>query len=1249
MESPDNSFPVVGIGASAGGLEAVSELIAELPSTTGMAYLLVQHLDPVHESFLTEILAKKAVIAVETATDGATMKPDHLYVIPPNAAMTVADGVLRLRSREGGERPHKPVNILFRSLAEQHEHRVVAVVLSGTDSDGAQGLQEIKAAGGITMAQEPATAKFDGMPKSAIATGCVDFVMPSKELGKELVRIGRHPYLSSNASSDGLAGEEDRLKRIFRLLQGRNGTDFSHYKRTTVQRRLARRMALRQVDGLAEYADLLIREPDEVQALARDFLIRVTGFFRDPETFEGLSKSVFPALFEHRSPKDPIRIWIPGCASGEEAYSIAMVLLEYLGDRATAARVQIFGTDLSDIAIEKARTGLYMEGIADEVSPERLQRFFLKLDGHYQISKSVRDLCVFARHDVTRDPPFSRLDLVSCRNLLIYLDQTLQRQIIPLFHYSLNPDGFLILGPSETIGRSSQLFRLVDGRHQIYRRQPVPAQVGPGFPTAETTERPGVTETIAASKPAPIESERAQKETERLLLARYAPASILIDEGLNVVYFHGETGRYLEHTRGAASLNLQKICRPGLLVELSPAIKEAQKSERPVRREDVRVELPGNKSEVSFEVVPVKVPGIESRYFLVLFGQPADQRSELQSAGVLVRLYTSLLGAGSAQETEKDNQIARLRRELDVTRDYLQATVEENEATTEEMKSAHEEALSANEEFLSTNEELETAKEELQSANEELGVTNQELRNRNRELSDLNDELRSSRSYQDAIADTLRESLLVLDGDLRIQKANHQFHETFHVRPQETLGRYIYDLGDGQWNIPGLRKLLEGILPKVSALRDFEVTHNFPAIGEKTMLLNAQRLANNDRRDEMILLAIEDITDRQVSLKKQAEADRRKNNFLATLAHELRNPLAPIRIGIELLRRDAKEPVIKQLDMMERQIQRLVRLVDGLLDIARIESGHVELRKEPVDLIGVVNRAIEESRHLVEERHHSLSLFLPSEPVRVVADPVRLEQVVANLLTNAAKYTEPNGEIVVVVERADEDAIITVRDNGIGIAPELLPQLFEIFFQANPSLDRTADGLGIGLSVTKRLVELHGGHIEGHSEGLERGSEFTVHLPTMRDAVNRTDSRNEEAEDKSDSLKASEPSAVAPSHTRRVLIVDDSADTAESLAELIRSWGHEVAIAQDGPTALEIVTRFHPDIALLDIGLPEMNGYEVARRLRQIPGMGTARLVAITGYASQQDRKAARQAGFDLHLTKPVDPVRFKKLLATLG
>ena len=1239
-ESSEKSFPVVGIGASAGGLEAISELLAELPAKTGMAFLLVQHLAPHHESFLTEILAGKADIAVETATDGGTVAPDHFYVIPPNTTLTVSDGVLRLSPREGSERPHKPVNILFRSLAEEHAHRAVAVVLSGTDSDGAQGLEEVKAAGGITMAQEPASAKYDGMPRSAIATGCIDFVLTPKEIGKELVRIGRHPYLISPGPPDDPA-PEDSLKRIFRLLQNQSTTDFSRYKRSTIQRRLARRMALREVAELAAYVDLLTQDPTEVKALAQDFLIRVTGFFREPGTFEGLAAIVYPTLFENRSSSDLVRIWVPGCASGEEAYSIAIVLLEFLDRHPTATRIQIFGTDLSDVAIVKARSGFYTNNIADEVSSERLERFFVKRDQQYQISKKIRDMCVFARHDLTRDPPFSRLDLVSCRNLLIYLDQGLQRNVVSSFHYSLKPNGFLILGSSETVGRSSEYFQLVDSGHRIYRRQPVPSRVVPYFSSNETAARPIDHETmVAAEDPALIEADRGQKEAERLLLSRYAPAAVLVNEDLNIVYFHGESSRYLEHPRGAASLNLQKVCRAGLLVELAPAIHEAQKGDTPVHREGVHVEMPGEGAgEVSFEVIPVRLPGIESRYYFILFHQPSAGRREERAAGVLMRLRASLLGGGTAAtETQKDHQIASLRRELDATRDYLQATIEEHEAAKEEMKSAHEEALSANEEFLSTNEELETAKEELQSTNEELGVTNQELRDRNRELADLNDELRYSRSYLDVIVETARESLVVLDRDLRVQKANRAFYETFRVSAEETIKRYIYDLGEGQWNIPALRTLLEGVLPYDRALLDYEVTHVFPAIGPKTMLLNARRMAGDERREELILLAIEDITKHHTAQQKLEEANQRKNNFLATLAHELRNPMNSIQLAGHLLRQDASTAQLDKIVRTEHGIQKLIRLVDDLLDVARIERDHIELKREAIDLVSVVNQAIDDLRHEIDERHHTLSKALPPKSIPIFADRVRLEQVLSNLLSNAAKYTKPGGEIVVSVEDRGDEAVIRVRDTGIGIAPDSLPQLFEMFFQADDSLDRANGGLGIGLSVSKRLVESHGGSIQGHSEGLGKGSEFTVRLPLMHEVENQAFASREQ-----------NPESVPAGSPHRVLIVDDNFDTLELIAQLAKTLGHEVAVAEEGPTALALVATFRPHIALIDIGLPGMNGYELARRIRDVPGMKEIPLVAVTGYGREEDQQAALEAGFTLHLVKPVDPVRLENLLLTLA
>ena len=1109
------------------------------------------------------------------------------------------------------------------------------MVLSGSDTDGAQGLEEIKAAGGIAMAQEPDSAKFSGMPKAAIATGCVDFVLPPKELAAQLLRIARHPYLSSGGDGEAIR-DHDQLNGIFRLLLGKSGTDFSRYKKSTVQRRLARRMALRQVGGLDEYIDLLRREPSELPALAQDLLVRVTGFFRDPEGYRGLVDAVLPALFGSRG-TDPVRIWVPGCASGEETYSIAMVCLEYLGGDASSNRLKIFATDLSDVALEKARTGIYPETIADEVSAERLNRFFTRVDGHYQISKTIRDLCIFARHDVTRDAPFSRIDLVSCRNLLIYLDQGMQGQVLSFFHYALKQNGFLILGGSETVGRSSDQFRQVEGYPQIHRRQPTPAKAISPLPSLEAAPKPRTIQASADLITEPIENERAQRETERLLLIRYAPAAILIDENLNALYFHHNTSQYLEHARGAASLNLQKICRAELLVELAPAIREAHETGKPAIREGIRIEADRQQQKVAFEVVPVRLTGVEAQYSLILFHKSSLPLIAARPAGRLVRLWESLFESGSAASTEKESQISSLRRELDSTRDYLHSMVEEHEAAMEEMKAAHEEALSVNEEFVSTNEELETAKEELHSTNEELGVTNQELLTRNSDLNTVNDELEQSREFLNAIVETIREPLLVLDRQLAVIRANLAFYQTFRVQPDQTLGQHLYDLGDGQWNIPDLRRLLSEVIPQQSAIRDYEVTHDFPEIGQKTMLLNARRLVNETGRDEMILLAIEDVTYRRDAERKLQEADHRKNNFLSTLAHELRNPLAPIRLRVELLRHQSSGADMKQLDMIESQLVKVTGIIDDLLDVARIERDQIKLRKEPLDLVDLVNNAVEVCRHLFGDRRQNLSLLLPEMPVPVLGDPVRLEQIVSNLLSNAAKYTDPGGEISVSLARVGDEATIRVRDNGIGIAPDKLPQLFEIFFQVHESLDRAEGGLGLGLSITKQLVALHGGRVEGFSEGVGKGSEFSVHLPTAPEVENHPAPRQSEV-----------PAEPLLSTGHRVLIVDDNSDLAEAAAELVRLWGHTVQVAHDGPTALELAASFRPEIALVDIGLPHMNGYELVRRLRRLDGMEATLIVALTGYARKEDRQEAMQAGFNYHLVKPIEPARLEHLLASL-
>lgn len=1239
------SFPVVAIAASAGGLDALSELLSAIPAKSGLAYVVVQHLDPDHDSLLSEILGKRTAMPVQQATDGLRLEPDNVYVIPPNATLTLTENSLHLGPRASGRDRHLPADVLFRSLAATHATCGIGIVLSGGDSDGAQGIEAIKHAGGITFAQEPDSARFPGMPRHAIETGSVDFVLRPSEIAQELIRLGRHPLLHPRApvapaeeEDTGAVippNEEDSLRRVFRRLRSATGVDFTHYKRSTLRRRIARRMVLQRMEDLADYAALVENDGTEATALYQDFLIRVTGFFRDPESFEGLTQRVFPGLCAGRSPKDPIRVWVPGCATGEEVYSIAMVLMEFLGDLATAPTVQFFGTDVSEAAIEKARAGLYLDSIAQEVSPERLQRFFVKQDSHYCIAKSIRDLCIFARHDVTRDPPFSRLDLVSCRNLLIYLDATAQRRVMQLFHYALRPHTFLLLGPAESVGQANDLFELTDKPHRLYlRKPPAPGTAaGPGSSRSGASPPRSTDVAVAIAQAAPLEMESAHREAERLLLARYAPAGVLVDDALNILHFHGEIAPYLAHVSGPPSLNLNRVARPQLLMEITPALQEARETGMEARRDGLALD---DLRDVSIQVIPLKRMAAEQSY-LILFEDASRRYTDRRPLAV---------AASSLPESEKDRRLTQSERELGAMRDYLQATMEEHEAVKEELKSAHEEVLSANEEFQSTNEELETSKEELQSANEELRTTNDELLNRNAQLAATNNELERARAlaeraraYADAIIETVREPLLVLNADLKVLRANQAYYASFRTTPELTEGEALLELGTGQWNVTLLREKLAAVLGQGESLNDWEVDYAEPPGGRRRLCLNARRIAADTDRAQLILLAIEDITERRANTESLREGSRRKDEFLAMLAHELRNPLAPLIHTIYLLRQGKVEPLImKRYDLMARQTQRLVRLVDELLDVARISRGLVELKRESVDLVALVQATVEAGRSRIEQFEHTVTVTVPETPLWVDGDAVRLEQVVANLLENAVKYTPAGGRIALELTQERGEAILSVADSGIGLAPETLDRIFDLFAQVDSTLARTSGGLGLGLTVVRRVLELHGGRIEARSAGLRQGSEFIVHLPLLA-------ARKLPADGADRATSTSESTA----RQRRVLIVDDNADAAESMAALVRAWGHDAAVAHNAIDALAVAASFDPDTALVDIGLPGMDGYELARRWRADPGERRLQLVAITGYGRVEDRDTAREAGFDVHLVKPAELTELEELLASEG
>ncbi len=972
QDSPSDRFPVVGIGASAGGLEAFTQFLKALPIDTGMAFVLVQHLDPNQKSLLTEILARTTKLPVCEVEEGMAVEPNHIYVIPPNALMTIAQGRLYLTAREKTQRISKAIDSFFNSLAEERGDQAIAVILSGGDDDGTKGLESIKAAGGITFAQSEDSAEINNMPQSAIATGQVDFILSPEAIAAKLANISQHPYITKPAPSSTLEDSDDRerdaFSTIFSLLQTSFGVDFTHYKLTTLHRRILRRMALHHLNQLSDYVRYLQETPTEVEALYQEILIHVTSFFRDAGAFETLRREVFPLLLRDRPANLPIRIWVAGCATGEEAYSIAICLLEYLDHQAHQQQIQIFATDVSEEVISKARTGIYLPSQVSELSPDRLQRFFVPVNDGYQISKSVRERCVFARQNLISDPPFSRMDLISCRNVLIYLRASAQKKLLPIFHYALRQPGFLMLGSSETVGEFSHLFDLDERKHKIYRKQPnalmLPLELEQGIVQIATPS------TLLAGE-ARLSQGTLSDVADRIVLNQFAPVGVVVNAQLDIVQFRGQTGAYLEPSPGQASLNVLSMVREELRLELRTALQQVQNDENAAQVEGIQLKDADRTRKVQMDVVPIKANTHKSDFFLILF-------SEMSSSSLLTANPRSRAPSARKRKSQEQAEILRLEQELDSTKAYLRSIIEEQQATNQDLRAANEEILSSNEELQSTNEELQTAKEEIQATNEELSTINDELYRRNTEtiqvsndfqnllgsinipilmleadlrirrftptaaslfnliptdlgrpISDIKhnltiadleaqiqavihtlhlknqevqdqdgtwydlrirpyrtldnridgavlilveidslkrstEQLREARDYADAIVQTVRESLLILNADLQVVTANQRFYDTFQVTPNETEECLIFDLGNGQWNIPALRSLLEDLLPTNSQIEDFQVDHTFEHIGQKNMHLNAHRMTLING-DPLILLAIEDTSDRLLS------------------------------------------------------------------------------------------------------------------------------------------------------------------------------------------------------------------------------------------------------------------------------------------------------------------------------------------------------------------------------------------------
>jgi two-component system CheB/CheR fusion protein len=797
--APDDDSPtrVVGIGASAGGLEAVSELLRHLPSNTGMAFVFIQHLEPRQTSRLTEILARITDMPVEVAGDRLRMKRDHFYVMPPGVDISLSDGQLVLEPRTESAGLHLPIDYFFHSLAKEQGSKAVAIILSGMGHDGSAGLKSIKEHGGTTFAQDEPSAQHGSMPASAVASGYVDIVTTPGKIVAELVRLAqnRPPKPTRNH-----AVAENGLKNVFALLRSRTEVDFSKYRKTTVRRRIQRRLLVHRLDDIGEYFEFLKRNPEEVDTLFREMLIHVTGFFREPETFEVLQSLVLPRLLERREQNDSIRVWLPGCSTGEEAYSLAMVTTEFFDNRADFPPIQIFSTDVSERVLEIARKGVFGADIEATITKERLQRFFSKTERGYQINKQIRDLCVFARQNVLRDPPFSRLDLISCHNVLIYFESAAQKKLIPLFHYALKPGGFLLLGGAETVGNFNDLFEPVDSKTKLFAKRSV-----------QSAPLSGMEVQISGRKERALVDYTAQnallqpdirREVDRTLMDKYCPPAILVDDGMKIIQFRGNVAPFLDPDPGEASLDLFRMLRSSLETPLRSTINDARKSNAPVRKEGILFQGRAHASFLNLEVIPLNGSGVRERSFLLLF---EDSKVAISDPTVVK--------SKKGRRNREDARVSQLEQELATAREQLQTLIEEQESMNEELRSANEEIQSSNEELQSTNEELETAKEELQSTNEELITLNEELKNGNQELTEVNNDLIN-------LLKSVNIPIVMVDRGLRIRRFTPVALRTLKLIPAD-VGRLITDLRSDV-ELPRLETLIAEVMDTLST-REVEV------------------------------------------------------------------------------------------------------------------------------------------------------------------------------------------------------------------------------------------------------------------------------------------------------------------------------------------------------------------------------------------------------------------------------------------
>jgi two-component system CheB/CheR fusion protein len=1297
------NFHIVGVGASAGGLEALEALFALMPEDSGMAFVVLQHLSPDFESRMDELLARRTRIPIRKTTDGMEVEPNHIYLIPPKKDMILSGGKLLLTDKDPGRGLTLPIDHFLRSLAQDAGRLAISVILSGTGSDGSRGVREIHEAGGLVIAQDPRTASFDGMPRSAIDTGLVDVELPPSAIPEALVRYAR---ATREGGSRHLSPPvpDSPMGQIMELLRAQYGIDFAHYKPNTVLRRIERRITMSRLTDVGSYAHLLSDDPEELNALYQDLLIGVTRFFRDPDAWDFLAASIIPQIVAENQ---DIRVWVPGCATGEEVYSYAILLHEEIGRRGGTARAKIFASDVHPHSLEAASAGVYEGESLRNVSGPRRERYFVPLNERFRIAKELREMVVFARHNVINDAPFTRMDLVSCRNLLIYLQPPAQKKAISLFHFGLKTTGVLVLGPSESPGELAEEFETLDGRWKIYRKRR-----DIRLPTEMRLVVPAMGGALRARANAPGGRRLADGillSAYDQLLGRHVPPAFLVDEHFDLLHSFGGAESILQVRGGRASTNLLDLVSEGLRAPLAGALQQAGKQGSAVRYTGVEIEVRGESARYKVTVHPLPEPKLDTTNFLVELErlekeQPAEQ-VDVVDLGKVSRDY-----------------LANLESELRFTRENLQATIEELETSNEELQATNEEMVAANEELQSTNEEL-------HSVNEELHTVNVEHQRKIDELTELTDDM-------DNLLHSTDIGVLFLDQDLSVRKFTPRLAEIFHLLPQDVGRRfdtfahtieYPHLLADIQEVLTARRQVerevqttaggmyLLRLLPyrskgdvrgvvltiidiatlkraeaearRLSAIvrsarevivatdlqghivawnQGAEELLGFPerdAIGmdvrlfipeerrdeEAELLLRAglgetlptyetQRVTRGGRRVE-VEVSVSPIFDalgkvvgastiaRDITIRKEAEEQARRTiaqreQFLALLSHELRNPLMGLANAVRVLSRDGLSSSAQGAarEVVKRQVQQMARLLEDLLDSSRMRRDRIELSRERLDLRTTVDGVLDAARPAADEAGVQLILDVSSEPLEVEADPGRMQQLQVNLLNNAIRFSPHGGAVKYVLRRHSDSAIVCVEDEGDGIQKEILPHIFEPFFQAGVRRPGQK-GMGLGLSLARAIAQAHGGDIAARSDGIGKGARFEVRLPLA-------DVRQ---------VAAPTPARPVQTNPRLILLIDDDVDSRELLGVLLEHAGHDVIQAGTAREGLDLLLTQRPRAAIVDIGLPDMSGLELARMARHELGSDGTKLIALTGFGQQKDRDAAHEAGFDHHLVKPLD------------